>query len=363
VALFVGGAGAPTVAFPLSPQMKRTPATRFAAIATIACVVVVGFAVGRLVAPGAGTAVAGGTAGAEQVRAGARSKELAGESAERATRARERAKEDPTKRKMADLERIVREDNAIERARELLAFIAKLNSAELKDAVASFRDLGLTQERMGEYSLLLAAWAEADPIEALAYARANTGGTFATNTILAAWAARDPEATLLWAQEHHRGEDANPHMARIIGVIAATDIKRASELTVGMPYSSERGEAFAAMAPHLAALGQDAARRWVDSLKDEVFRMGAMVRLNQELARIDPQGTAQWLADHPTSVSPSAAIDFLLSNPPVAQRKFAMRPSFSDAATEDWHGPATIVGAGAPEAPKRSMTVTILPPM
>ena len=86
--------------------------------------------------------------------------------------------------RLARLESIIRGENPLERNRALLAFIDQLGPGDFEQAVASFRSLGITDDRMGEYSLLLTAWGQADPISALTYAKANTGNNFATDTIL-----------------------------------------------------------------------------------------------------------------------------------------------------------------------------------
>ncbi len=342
--------------------MKLTPATSVAAFALIAAASFVG---GRFSAPGgAGPAGAGGAAAGGQTRLGTRGEGSAVAGAERAprpgSRPEGRAKAGQAPAKVGDLGEIVRGNNALERTRAMLAFIDKLDPAQLEEAVANFRGLGLTQERMGEYSLLLTAWAEADPVKALAYATANTGGTFATETILSTWTAKDPEAAIAWAQQNHTGTEANPYMASIIGIIAETDIKRASQLIVDMPYSQERGEALGSMIPHLAALGAEAARGWVASLKDEQLREGAMARLNDELASIDPQGTAKWLVAHPDGANQrglgtalaewarqdrGAATSYFSSLPAGESRSYALRGLVSAVASEDPKAAASMLNS------------------
>jgi hypothetical protein len=128
----------------------------------------------------------------------------------------------------ARLEAIVRGENALVRNRSLLALIDQLAPGEFEAAVAHFRSLGLTEDRMGEYALLLTAWAELDPTAALIYARENTQNGFATETILSAWATKDSEAAVRWAQANHQGDGANPYMPGIIRGIAASDPARAT---------------------------------------------------------------------------------------------------------------------------------------
>jgi hypothetical protein len=197
------------------------------------------------------------------------------------------------------LESIVRGENPLERNRALLAFIDKLGPGDFEKAVASFRALGVTDSRMGEYSLLLTAWAETDPLSALLYAKENTSNNFATETILTSWATRDPEAAIRWAQADYKGDGANPYMPGIIRGIVETDPTRATELLAGMPRSEERGKGLDYILPHLLQQGADATRAWIAALNDDALRNGAMIRTAEKLAVTDPAGTASWLLANP----------------------------------------------------------------
>ncbi len=193
------------------------------------------------------------------------------------------------------MEMIVRGENALDRSRAMLSWIDSLAPSEFEAAVARFRSLGLTQERMGEYAMLLTAWAELDPLAALAYTTENTRGGMATGTVLTAWASRDPESAIAWAEANHEGDEANPYIVGIIRGIAATNPTRATELLQGLPFSTERGEALQAMVPHLLKLGPDSAKEWISSLSDDRLKDGATARLAEAMAKEDPAGTASWL--------------------------------------------------------------------
>lgn len=197
------------------------------------------------------------------------------------------------------LESIVRGENALDRNRALLAFIDQLAPGDFEEAVAHFRSLGLTDQRLGEYSLLLSAWAKADPLSAMAYAQESTNGRFASETILTSWATLDPDAAMSWAQSNHTGEGANPFMIGIIRGLAESDPQRATALLKEMPRSRERGDALDAVLPYLLAQGNDATRAWIDSLTDESLRDGAMLRSAERLANEDPEGTVKWLLQNP----------------------------------------------------------------
>jgi hypothetical protein len=197
--------------------------------------------------------------------------------------------------KLASMEEIVRGENALDRGRAMLDWIDSLSAEEFEDAVARFRSLGLTEARMGEYAMLLTAWAEVDPMAALAYTTENTRGGMATGTVLSAWANRDPESAIAWAKANHEGDDANPYMAGIIRGLVQTDPTRATEILQELPFSTERGEALQAMMPHLLKLGSESAKAWIAALSDDRLRDGAIARFAEQMAKEDPAGTASWL--------------------------------------------------------------------
>jgi hypothetical protein len=256
---------------------------------------------------------------------------------------------DPADR-LTRLESIVRGEDPLDRNRALLAFIDSLGPGDFLTAVEHFRSLGITESRLGEYAMLLSAWAKTDPLAALDYASANTRGRFATHTILATWAASDPEAAIRWAETHHEGDGANPHLAGIIRSLAGTDPARATQLLTGMPRSQERAEALDAFLPHLLVQGGEATRAWIESLTDDALRNGAMMRAAEKLAASDPAGTAAWLLANPGEATQrrmddvysawarkdeQAALSSLTALPAGENRSNALRGLVTSIATKD----------------------------
>ncbi|MFD2255496.1 hypothetical protein ACFSSA_02305 [Luteolibacter algae] len=197
--------------------------------------------------------------------------------------------------RLDNMEEIIRGENPLDRGRAMLSWIDSLAPDEFESAVERFRELGPTQNRMGEYAMLLTAWAELDPTAALAYTTEKTRGGMATGTVLTAWASRDPEAAIAWAKANHEGDEANPYMIGIIRGMVETDPARATELLQDLPFSGERGRALQAMIPHLMEMGTEGAKNWIAGLTDEKLRDGATARLAEEMAKKDPSGTAEWL--------------------------------------------------------------------
>jgi hypothetical protein len=181
---------------------------------------------------------------------------------------------------LAKMEKLMRTTDPIERSKAWLDFVNSVDPSEFESVVASFRSLGMTESRMTEYSMLLSAWAKKDPMQALEYAKENTGNRFARNTILTAWAAYDPDGAIRWAEQNHEAKEGegNPWMIGVIQGLAASDPARASQLLASMNLSEERGEALGVLLPSILAQGPDAAKAWAAAITDESLKAGAICR-------------------------------------------------------------------------------------
>lgn len=255
--------------------------------------------------------------------------------------------------RLAGMEDIIRGENALDRSRAMLSWIDSLAPEEFEAAVDRFRSLGLTEARMGEYAMLLTAWAELDPTAALAYTRENTNGGMATGTVLTAWASRDPESAIAWAKANHEGEGANPFMTGIIRGLAETNPTRATELLQELPFSRERGEALNAMMPHLMRMGAESAKGWIAGLGDEKLRDGATARFAETMAKDDPAGTASWLlanlGDASTRSVDEVFLEWAKTDMPAAKSSFEKLPG-GDARSRALRGMVTMEARENPQA-------------
>lgn len=186
----------------------------------------------------------------------------------------------------------------IERTQALLALVDRLSPAEFQEVIASFRGIGNVRERMGEYAILLTAWAKTDPLGALEYSQENTGTPFARQTILETWAKTQPEAAIAWARENYDGEEdqANPWLIGVIKGIAESDVDRATVLLEELPFSRGRGDALYSVLAEMQGRGIETAQNWIQSLGDENLQSGAAARLAQEMGEDDPVGALAWAA-------------------------------------------------------------------
>ena len=198
----------------------------------------------------------------------------------------------PARKAVVELAQIV---DPVERARGFLALIQTLEADEFLNVVADFRALGITEQRMSEYGMLLHAWAKADPEGALDYAIKNTGTPFARQAIMASWSADDPEAAIAFARANHKGEGANALLVGIIRGIAASDLSRASDLLQDLPYSRERGDALQSILPYVMENGSDVALTWAAGIADPQLKSGAISYIMGNLAGSEPLRAAELL--------------------------------------------------------------------
>ena len=330
--------------------MKSSSLTTIAALAIIGTG---GFMAGRISSSDTSKVDSDGPVETRSSRSSSQSGAVAGggpsTKSQRPERA-ERASAGTSAERVARLDSIIRNENPLDRSRALLAYIDQLAPGDFEEAVAYFRSLGITDSRNGDYAMLLSGWAQVDPMAALAYAKENTRGGFATNTILTTWASTDPEGAIRWAEANHEGDDANPYMTGIIRSLAATDPSRATTLLTGMPRSRERGDALDAMLPHLLTQGNEATRAWIEGISDESLRSGAMLRVAEKLAATDPAGTAEWLLANPSEATQrriddvyntwaaqdqQAALSAFASLPSGENRSNALRGLLTNLANQD----------------------------
>ncbi|MDF1712954.1 MAG: hypothetical protein P1U90_12000 [Akkermansiaceae bacterium] len=199
----------------------------------------------------------------------------------------------------------------IARAEKFLEFVKNLSPDQYLAAVDAYREGGIENEQFGEYRMLLSAWAQVDPLQALDYAKENTGTNFARQTILSAWAKNDTEGAVAWARDNFdseaKGADANPWLVGVIEGISSLDLGRATQLLEELPFSRGRGQALDAVFAEVTASGPENAKRWIASLSDEKLKSGAAGRLAGQLAKEDPRAAAEWATSMGPEILKSSA--------------------------------------------------------
>ena len=210
-----------------------------------------------------------------------------------------------------EIQRLKPISDPIARTEEFLAFVKNLSPDQYLDAVDAYREGGLSEEQYGEYRILLTAWAQVAPLDALDYATEKTGTSLARKTILAAWAKNDTEGAIAWARNNfdNKGKEdrANPWIVGVIEGISSIDLGRATQLLEELPFSRERGDALDAIFAEVSSGDSDSAKQWVANLTDPRLQASAASRLAGQLAEQDPQGAAEWAASMGPEIMQSSA--------------------------------------------------------
>lgn len=197
----------------------------------------------------------------------------------------------------------------IDRVQGFLALVDSLGPDEFEGVVAEFRSLGITQERLTEYGILLHAWGQSNPPAALDYALENTGTNFARQTVLASWATYDPDAAIAAAEAQFEGDGANPMLVGVIRGLAREDLNRATDLMQGLPRSRERGDALETLLPIILADGVDSALTWSDGITDEGLRGATVASIARHVSDEDPAKAADMIMSIEDDDSKFRALD------------------------------------------------------
>ncbi len=192
------------------------------------------------------------------------------------------------------VQRIFAITDPLRRGDELRSLLDAMPAEDFTAFIDAFRESGLARENMGDYKMALFAWAQKDPITALAYAEENTNNPWTRQTLLSAWAQYDVTAAEAWAVGKHDGEGANPWLVGVIEGVVGSDLATATRLINTLPYSEIRGDALGKIMPIVSKLEFDEAVSWLQTIEDERLQAGATRRLADSLGRTDPEKAVAW---------------------------------------------------------------------
>ncbi len=195
-------------------------------------------------------------------------------------------------------------DEPAEKMAAWLEFIGSLKTdAQLAAAMQELTGTRFDgRERGREFGLLMDRWAAVNPLSALTWAQGQTDwrGGWASFTGLKRWAKTDPEKALAWAQANPAKGRDNYGMAGLVEGLARKNLDKAAEVASTMERSDARGEAIDSVIDQFyKQRSADDARRWVESLPDTTYRVGAASRLAARMAQGDAAQAAAWAAQLP----------------------------------------------------------------
>ena len=208
------------------------------------------------------------------------------------------------------MEEIIRGANVFQRTKGIVAWISTLHPGEFSDAAEQFHQLGFTKTHAEEYKMLLSAWAEIDPLAALAHATSGVDTGEATSTVLVAWSSKDPDAAIAWAEANSSdAEFSHQYMADVLLGLSQTDPQRAADMIVKLFPDGIHSDVLVGLMPRLNA---DKAKDWVDQLPEGGLKHMAIAIHASNEARRNPQAAMDYIDQLPIGEPRISALESII---------------------------------------------------
>ena len=190
---------------------------------------------------------------------------------------------------------ILNHGNSLQRTRDMLAFIDGLGNEDFGGVVESFRGAGWVDFNRGEYSLLISAWMNRSPYEALSYLDENDPDGWTRKTAIAAWAVDDPVAAARAIEGLEDDGLVNDWMLGLVEGVARNDPDGALALIDGRAGKETSLQALREIVPEVVVRGPEFASGWIDRISDPEFREAATKGIASTMGRRDPEAASQWV--------------------------------------------------------------------
>ncbi|MFC7336683.1 hypothetical protein ACFQY0_05810 [Haloferula chungangensis] len=191
---------------------------------------------------------------------------------------------------------ILESSSRLERTQRLLAFLDRLSTDQFASVYEELSDSPMANIRGSERSLILQAWAERDPMSAIAHLEENGADDWERETTLSTWAAIDPAGAFAWAASSEDDGGTNNWMVGTMRGIAATSPELARDFLTQMPDDRTRSRSLETMQGYVMQYGSEYAENWIAGISDSDLKNRASRYLANDLARLDPERAAQWSA-------------------------------------------------------------------
>lgn len=248
-----------------------------------------GVLIGRVSAPEGSSATASGNSPDGASEGGARLS-----LAERAQQRRAGDSRDATRNVDRTLGNILEATSRLERTQRLLAFLDRLPADQFSSVYEELRNSPSANLSGSERSLVLQAWAERDPLGAVAYLQTSESTNDGEReTALASWAAKDPQGAFAWASSAADEGEVNNWLLGATRGIAAADPLLARDYIVQLE-GRTLDRAIDAVESFVTQMGYDYTASWIAGLPDEAMRNQASREMASDLAQADPAQAARW---------------------------------------------------------------------
>jgi hypothetical protein len=260
---------------------------------------------------------------------------------------------DRTMNSLQELDAIMATTSQLGRTQRLLAYLDRLPTDQFAEAYLAITSSPLSDVRRSEHSLVLQAWAERDPLGALAHLQENGAEDWERETTVSTWATNDPEGAFAWASS---SEDAGPVNNWVVGAlrgIAAVSPDLARDYLASMEPGETRARSLKDLGRYITQYGFDYATGWIAAMEDDGLRGQASRSFADELVAIDPVQASQWnttIADTKTRRDVSETVADLWAREDLESAKAWVDSLPIDTQTEAAEGIARHYARQNPEA-------------
>ena len=201
---------------------------------------------------------------------------------------------------MVELADLLNVGNRVERTRQMIAFIDRIDNDEIADIVQKFSQAGWVDYNRSEFSMLISAWMNRDPFTAIAFFDENETDGWTRKTAISAWAADSPEDAANAIQDLETSGEVNDWLIGLIEGMARNDPEGALLALKDVEDSNTRNQAIREILPEVVIRGAEFAGKWIEQIRDPKLQRDTAKRLASSLARRDPESASDWIRNMTT---------------------------------------------------------------
>lgn len=210
------------------------------------------------------------------------------------------ANEEAIHQTMIELSDVLNIGNRIERTRQMISFIDRIDNSELADIVENFSESGWVDYNRSEFSMLISAWMDRDPFTAIAFLDENEPDGWTRKTAISAWAADSPEEAANAIRGLEDSGEVNDWVVGLIEGMARNDPEGALRALKDIEDSNTRNQAIREILPEVVIRGVEFAGKWIEQIQDPKLQRDTAKRLASSLARRDPASASDWIRNMTT---------------------------------------------------------------
>lgn len=210
------------------------------------------------------------------------------------------ADEEAIHQTMIELSDVLNVGNNVERTRQMIAFIDRIDNSEIANIVQNFSEAGWVDYNRSEFSMLISAWMDRDPFTAIAFLDENESDGWTRKTAISAWASDSPEEAAIAIQGLEDTGEVNDWVIGLIEGMARNDPEGALLALKDIEDSNTRNQAIREILPEVVIRGAEFAGKWIEQIKDPKLQRDTAKRLASSLARRDPESASNWIRNMTT---------------------------------------------------------------